>query len=49
MERKGFYTNSDYWGLINGKYYRFETNEEYNRVVDELEEEESEQEWGVAV
>ncbi len=29
MAIKGYYTDGDYWGLVNGKYMRFPTEKEY--------------------
>jgi len=37
MERKGFYTSSDYWGWLNGGFQRYPTEAEYNQEIDELE------------
>ena len=34
-ERKGFYTSSDYWGLVDGDYKRFPTEAEYRQYMDE--------------
>lgn len=39
-ERKGFYTNSDFWGLVNGEYMRFPTEAEYIQYIEDLEKKE---------
>lgn len=39
MPRKGYYTEGDYFGFVNGTYQRFDSESEYNKYIDELEEE----------
>lgn len=39
MERKGFYTSSDYWGLVDGEFKRFPTEAEYLQYIEERESE----------
>ena len=39
MERKGFYTSSDYWGMVNGEFMRFPSEAEYLQYIEDLESE----------
>jgi hypothetical protein len=41
LERKGFYTSSDYWGLVNGEFLRFPTEAEYLQYISDIEDLES--------
>lgn len=43
MERKGFYTSSDYWGMVNGEFKRFATEAEYLEYIQDLESETEEE------
>ena len=33
---KGYYTDGCYWGLLDGKYYQFATEQEYREIFDEI-------------